>query len=739
MFQSNMVAWLRVSWVVGCLLASGAFMPNWVRADKPNIVLIFIDDMGYGDIGPFGNQQFKTPHLDSLAGEGMKFTSFYATPVCSMSRACLMTGCYNVRVSIPGVLFPRSTIGLNPSEITLAEIVKQQGYATKCIGKWHLGHRQPFLPTQQGFDSYFGIPYSNDMTIDTEHARFAKDCVFREGMTEEKARAQAIRHTVPLMRGEEVVEYPADQATLTKRYTEEAIQFIQANQQQPFFLYLPHSMVHVPLAASDDFRGKSGQGLFGDAVEELDWSVGQIMQTLRNLKLDSKTLVIFTSDNGAASGSAAPWRGKKGSVFEGGVREPCIMRWPGHIPAGATCSQIAGNIDLLPTFAKLVGADLPKDRELDGRDISSLMFQADAPAVRDTHLYFNGAGALAAIRQGDWKLFLKLPAAKGKKAAVEPALYDLAHDPAETTDVSRQHGEVVARLRAEADKREREIREHRRPAGEIRGANVYLLGGQSNMQGIAKLAELPSDIPQTVPHAWFWNGSVFEPLVLSKTQISTRNGEFGPEVGFAVRMATAAHPVYLIKYAASGMPLHHGWNGNQWIGGSPQPNQRNFYPGQGGDDPNMGTLYRAMLTRFQAGIAHLKQTGEEPIVRGFLWMQGEQDAKEAESATAYAASLRRLRQRLIEDVQADQNLPMAFGQVLPFEPALPRFTHRTEVRASMAAADRDSGQSESIPNVKMISTDGFGLLPDTVHYDAAGQMRLGQAMAEAIGQLNLKP
>ena len=448
-------------------------------APKPNVVLIFIDDLGYGDIGPFGNTKVKTPNLDRMAREGMKFTSFYATPVCSMSRACLMTGCYNPRVSIPGVLFPRSTIGLHTNEITLAEIVKPQGYATICIGKWHLGHREPFLPTKQGFDSYFGIPYSNDMTIDTQHARFAKDCVFREGMTEEKARAEMIRNTVPLMRDEEVVEYPADQATLTKRYTEEAVQFIRKNQAQPFFVYLPHTMVHYPLAASADFLGKSGDGLLGDAIAEVDWSVGQILQTLSELKLDSKTLVIFTSDNGAAAGSSAPWRAKKGSTYEGGVREPCIMHWPGRIPAGTECAQIAGNIDVLPTLAKLVGTPLPTDRVFDGRDITSLMFKAEAPPVRDVHLYFNGGGQLSAIRQGNWKLFLTVPqprnaamAPAGKKKQPKPAetgpvLYDLAKDPAETTDVAAKNSGVVTRLLAEAKQREEEIKANRRPAGEM--------------------------------------------------------------------------------------------------------------------------------------------------------------------------------------------------------------------------------------------------------------------------------
>ncbi|MFM9962704.1 MAG: sulfatase [Planctomycetaceae bacterium] len=446
-------------------------------ASSPNVVLIFADDLGYGDIGPFGNTQVKTPHLDRFAAEGMKFTSFYATPVCSMSRACLMTGCYNARVSLPGVLFPGSQIGLHPDEITLADVVKSKGYATICIGKWHLGHREPFLPTKQGFDAYFGIPYSNDMTIDPQHARFAKDCLFREGMTEEKARGEAIRHTVPLMRGEEVIEYPADQSTLTQRYTAEAVKFIRDHRAEPFFVYLPHTMVHAPLAASESFRGKSGHGLLGDAIEELDWSVGEILRTLKESQLDEQTLVIFTSDNGAAAGSSAPWRGKKGSNFEGGVREPCLMRWPGRIPADTTCQHIAGNIDLLPTFAKLVGVETAKDRVLDGRDITPLMFDPQSGPVRDTHLYFTANQSLAAIRQGDWKLFLTAPVANGKakqaKAAKNdtaptgPVLYNLATDPSETKNVAADHPEVVTKLQAEAARREDEIKQNRRPAGQL--------------------------------------------------------------------------------------------------------------------------------------------------------------------------------------------------------------------------------------------------------------------------------
>jgi arylsulfatase A len=456
----------RALLTISLLLAGGASARAEPTARLPNIVLIFIDDMGYGDIGPFGNTKVRTPNLDRMAKEGMKFNYFYATPVCSMSRACLMTGCYNARVSIPGVLFPGSKIGLHPDEITLAEVVKQKKYSTICIGKWHLGHREPFLPTKQGFDSYFGIPYSNDMTIDPKHAQFARNCVFREGMTMEKARAGAIRHKVPLMRGTEIVEYPADQSTLTKRYTEEAVGFIRKHKDGPFFVYLPHTMVHVPLAASEAFKGKSKWGLIGDAVEEIDWSVGQIMQTLADLKIDDRTLVIFTSDNGAASGSSGPLRGKKGSVFEGGVREPCIMRWPGKIPAGTTCNQIAGNIDVLPTFCKLICVKPPEDRVIDGRDITPLMLDPKAGPVRDVHLYFNGNSKLAAIRQGDWKLLLIPPAAKKGKVDV-PDLFNLADDPGEKTDVAARHPDIVTKLRTEAAQREAEIIRNKRPPGRM--------------------------------------------------------------------------------------------------------------------------------------------------------------------------------------------------------------------------------------------------------------------------------
>ncbi len=436
---------------------------NSLALEVPNIVLIFIDDMGYADIGPFGNTEVRTPNLDQFAAEGMKFTSFYATPVCSMSRACLMTGCYNARVSIPGVLFPRDNIGLHPNELTLAEVVKQKGYATCAIGKWHLGHYPEFLPTRQGFDHYFGLPYSNDM---------------RGGRKD--------MPSLPLYDDEKVIETEPDQSQLTRRYTEEAVKFIKGQKDKPFFVYVPHTMIHFPLAASEAFLGKSKMGLIGDTIEEIDWSVGQIMSTLKELHLDSKTLVIFTSDNGPAKRAAPPFQGNKGTNFEGGVREPCMMRWPGRIPAGTTCNQIAGNIDILPTVASLVGVQLPSDRVFDGRDISSLMFDTKAPPVRDTHLYLSGMNVVA-IRQGDWKLFLKAPkeeanrtkkaqedaTAKKKKKEVGPvaSLFNLALDPGELNDVAAQNPDVVVRLTKEAAMRASELETNKRPAGRTASQN----------------------------------------------------------------------------------------------------------------------------------------------------------------------------------------------------------------------------------------------------------------------------
>ena len=425
-------------------------------AKKPNLVLIFIDDMGYGDIGCFGSKKNRTPKLDQMAAEGMRFTSFYVTSsVCTPSRSSLMTGCYPRRVNMHVnqrnlcVLFPGDPKGLNPNEQTVAEVLKPQGYATMCIGKWHLGDQPEFLPTKQGFDSYFGIPYSNDMG----------------GKSKTKGRPP-----LPLMQDEKVIEAPVKQPTLTKRYTEQAVKFITENKDKPFFLYLPHAMVHLPLHASKDFLGKSKNGRYGDAVEELDWSTGVILKTLKDLKLDDNTLVIFTSDNGSNGrhgGSNAPLRGHKGQTLEGGQRVPCVMRWPGKIPAGKTCDALTSTIDILPTFAKLAGTKAPQDRIIDGRDIMPLMSGTKDAKSPHEAFYFYQTDQLQAVRSGQWKLELALESRKRNWGRPEgkstQKLFDLKNDIHEDKDVSAKHPEIVKRLLALADKARADLGDVNKP------------------------------------------------------------------------------------------------------------------------------------------------------------------------------------------------------------------------------------------------------------------------------------
>ncbi len=403
---------------------------NRASANGPNFVIIFTDDQGYADIGCYGAEGFETPNLDRMAAEGMRFTDFYVgAPICSPSRAALLTGCYPQRVSIPRVLFPDDRIGLNPCEITIADILKSKGYATACIGKWHLGHLPQFLPTRQGFDYYFGLPYSNDMK------------------------------PLPLMEGEQVLEQKTDQSQLTRRYTEKALDFIRKNAHRPFFLYLPHTMPHVPLAVSDRFKGKSKRGLYGDVIMEIDWSVGEILKALKELNLDRKTLVIFTSDNGPwltmgkNGGSAKPLRDGKLTTYEGGLRVPCIVRQPGTIPAGYVCRELATTMDLLPTFAALVGARVPQDRKIDGKNIWPLLTNPDAKSPHKAFFYYLET-QLEAVRSGKWKLILPH---KHRDKPVPMALYDLENDIGEQTDVSAQHPQVVKRLTALADEMRKEL------------------------------------------------------------------------------------------------------------------------------------------------------------------------------------------------------------------------------------------------------------------------------------------
>ena len=444
-----------------------ALLAVTASARSPNVVVIFIDDMGYGDIGPYGATKQRTPHLDRMAKEGMKLTSFYAAPVCSVSRAQMMTGCYGARVSVPGVYFPGQSVGLNPSEVTVAERLKEKGYATQIIGKWHLGDQPEFLPTRQGFDHYLGIPYSNDML---------------------KKSADTKIPVVPLLRDEKIVELMDGdaQTRLVEIYTKEAVDFIGRNKDKPFYLYFAHNAVHTPIHPGAAFAGKSSNGRFGDWVEEVDWSVGQVLEALRSQGLDKDTLVVFTSDNGpwlvkgTDGGSAGPLRGGKGSTWEGGVREPTIAWWPGRVPAGSVNDAVAGTIDLLPTFVSLAGGTVPASPVIDGRDITSILLGQSKDSAREAHYYFAGYD-LQAVRQGRWKLAIApqsegMNAKKGPKLAAGLRLYDLDAEIGEQTDVAAQHPEVVAKLKALADKMAAEIGGKeptaRRPAGEVKGAKT---------------------------------------------------------------------------------------------------------------------------------------------------------------------------------------------------------------------------------------------------------------------------
>lgn len=432
-------------------------------SQKPNVVIIFIDDLGYGDIGPFGATKQRTPNLDRMAQEGMKLTSFYAAHVCSVSRAQLLTGCYGARVSVPGVFPPAAKNGLNPAEHTIAERLKENGYTTMCIGKWHVGDQPEFLPTRQGFDRYFGIPYSNDM---------------------QRAAKETGQKVVPLLRDETVAELLTEemQSKIVERYTDEAVGFIRECKDRPFLLYMPHTAVHTPIHPGEVFAGKSANGRFGDWVEEVDWSVGRVLDTLRELKLDERTLVVFTSDNGpwlikgADGGSALPLRGGKGSTWEGGVRVPTVAWWPGKIAPGSVCDAVAGTIDLLPTAVSIAGGTCPAEPVIDGRDISPLLFGKSIQSAREAHYYFAGYN-LQAVRQGPWKLAITAqPETMGKGIASDasgkqPRLYNLDEEIGEKTNIADKHPEIVEKLRSLADKMSAEIGgtspAARRPAGEV--------------------------------------------------------------------------------------------------------------------------------------------------------------------------------------------------------------------------------------------------------------------------------
>jgi arylsulfatase A-like enzyme len=431
----------------------------------PNFVVILCDDLGWGDLGAFGNPTIRTPHLDRMAAEGQKWTQFYvAAPLCTSSRAALLTGRYPIRNGMTSskraVLFPDSGGGLPAEEITLAELLKQKDYATGVFGKWHLGHLPQYLPTSQGFDTYFGIPYSNDMNK-------AGGPAYRAEVVKDPNYYPHIEHfNVPLMRGEKIIERPADQNTITRRYTEEAIAFIKANKDRPFFVYLPHSMPHIPLFASQSFRGKSIRGLYGDVIEEIDWSVGQVLDTLRELKLDNNTLVVFASDNGpwlsfqTHGGSAGPLRAGKGTTFEGGQRVPTIFWWPGTIPPRVV-TDLGSTLDMMATFSGLTGAALPKDRKLDTYDLSpALLGKGSGPRQE---MYYWTSAELHAVRSGPWKLHVKKRDPVNYDRFVvpdKPELYHVERDISEAYNVADQHPEIVERLLAMIKAHEADIEPH---------------------------------------------------------------------------------------------------------------------------------------------------------------------------------------------------------------------------------------------------------------------------------------
>ena len=429
----------------------------------PNFIVIFTDDQGYGDLGSYGATDLETPNLDRMAREGVLFTNFYVgAPVCTPSRAALLTGCYPKRVSLERVvLWPDSTTGLNPDEITVAEILKERGYVTACIGKWHLGHLPAFLPTSQGFDTYFGVPYSNDMVPEHIFSILGGDF-----------------SPLPLMRDEEVIEPGADQNLLTKRYTEETIRFMQENRDDPFFIFLAHSMPHYPCHASDPFRDErvspEHRGIYASAVEEIDWGVGQILESLKELDLDEDTLVIFTSDNGPwqlaqtlfreITGSAGPLRGWKGTTQEGGMRVPALMRWPGRLPAGAVCDSLATAMDLLPTLAGYAGAVLAEGpgHEVDGKDISALLEDPTRPSPHEYLFYYDGdTGLLSAVRDAEgWKLHIMndfLPVLQ---------LHYLPDDIHEGVNLFLKHLKEAVRLQEAAHAFDQEVAKNQRPVGQ---------------------------------------------------------------------------------------------------------------------------------------------------------------------------------------------------------------------------------------------------------------------------------
>jgi arylsulfatase A len=440
-------------------------LPSFLTAQENtnlNVIVIFTDDQGYQDLGCFGSPDIRTPRIDQMAKEGMRLTSFYsANPVCSASRAALLTGCYPKRVlAEKTVLFPRDREGLNPAETTIADMFKEAGYATACVGKWHLGHHPEFLPTRQGFDSYFGIPYSNDMS----HPEGTKRPKYGQWDTYWKDRQSSDLWKTPLLRDEEIIEHPVDQRMITRRYTDEALSFIRKSNEQskPFFLYLAHSMPHVPLYLPDTLHDPKSPYPYRDVIEHIDEQVGRIIDLLGQLRLTQNTLVIYTSDNGPwlrfkhHGGQALPLREGKGTTFEGGMRVPCVVWGPGRIQAGSKSDEMMSTIDLLPTFSSLAGVKLKTNGPIDGLD-QSAMILGNGPTVRNEFLYY--ARNLQAFRQGNYKL---------RKMGKSVQLYDLSKDIGEKENLAGQKPELAQKLIARMSQLDEEVTSGMRPIGSLK-------------------------------------------------------------------------------------------------------------------------------------------------------------------------------------------------------------------------------------------------------------------------------
>ncbi len=463
-----------IAFITGVFLIS----TEHAQAAKPNFIIIFTDDQGYGDLSCFGSKTIKTPNIDRIANEGRKFTSFMvASPVCTPSRSALLTGCYPKRIGMhQHVLFPSSKKGLNPKEHTIADHLKLQGYATACFGKWHLGHHKEVLPTANGFDTYYGIPYSNDMNHPDNKGKPRGGW---EGMDILWANPESTltKWNTPLIEDEKIIELPVDQRTVTRRYTQKSIEFIKANKKNPFFVYLPHSMPHIPLYVPDEIRDSDPKNAYINTIEHIDFEVGRILKTLDELKLSENTYIIYTTDNGPwlpfrhHGGSAGPLRDGKGTTFEGGQRVPYVMRGP-DIPAGTVCNELTGTIDILPTIAALTGEPLAVTNKIDGMDVSGLWKGTSKQSPRKEFLYYTSRGAIEGIRRDNWKLIVKKPRPRNARKPINPRqtnieppkvfLFNLAMDVGEQTNLAEVKPGVVNRLRARMEALDKEITKNSR-------------------------------------------------------------------------------------------------------------------------------------------------------------------------------------------------------------------------------------------------------------------------------------